>query len=120
MAQRQSNVHSPARRVRTERTQLTDMILHDKIETTHAKAKEISKKMDRLVTLAKKGTLASRRQAARILRNSMVDDKTTALQKLFGPIAKAYADRDGGYTKVLKTGHRRGDAAPTSIVLFTK
>ena len=46
MAQRQSNVHSPARRVRTERTQLTDMILHDKIETTHAKAKEISKKID--------------------------------------------------------------------------
>jgi large subunit ribosomal protein L17 len=120
MAQRQSNVHSPARRRRTERTQLTDLILHDKLETTHAKAKEISKKMDRLITLAKKGTLAARRQAARTLRNSRVDDKQTALQKLFGPIAKAYANRDGGYTKVLKTGNRKGDAAPTSIVLFTK
>ena len=120
MAQRQSNVHSPARRVRTERNQLTDLIIHDKLETTLAKAKEISKKMDKLVTLAKKGTIAARRQAARTLRHSKVDDKQTALQKLFGPIAKAYANRDGGYTKVLKTGNRKGDAAPMAIVLFTK
>ena len=120
MAQRQSNVHSPARRVRIERNQLTDLIIHEKLETTHAKAKEISKKMDKLITLAKKGTIAARRQAAKTLRHARVDDRQTALQKLFGPLAKAYANRNGGYTRVLKTGYRRGDAAPTSIVVFAK
>lgn len=120
MAQRQSNVHNSARRVRRERNQLTDLIIHDQIETTLAKAKEISKKMDRLVTLGKKGTLAARRQAAKVLRNVKIDDREYAIQKLFGPIAKSYTERNGGYTRVLKTGHRRGDAAKTAIVAFVK
>jgi large subunit ribosomal protein L17 len=120
MAQRQSNVHSPARRKRVLRNQLTDLIINGKLETTHAKAKELSKHMDKLVTKGKKGTLASRRLAAKQLRNVRNEDGMTALQLLFGPIAKMNENRDGGYTRVLKTGSRKGDSAPTAIVLFTK
>ncbi len=116
--QRQSNVHNSARRVRTERNQLTDLIVHGQLVTTHAKAKELQKKMDRLVTLGKQGTIHARRQAAKVLRNTQVNENQDALQKLFAEIAPKYASRNGGYTRVLKYGHRKGDAAPVSIIAF--
>ncbi|NOQ50280.1 MAG: 50S ribosomal protein L17 [Mycoplasmataceae bacterium] len=115
--QRQSNVHDGARRVRTERNQLTDLIIHGQIVTTHAKAKELQKKMDRLVTMGKKNTLASRRSAAKVLRNTKANEKT-ALQILFDDISPKYVKRNGGYTRVLKYDHRKGDGTPTSIITF--
>lgn len=85
------------------------------------KAKELSSVMDRLVTLAKRGDLHARRQATAYVRNVEVDDEgTTALQKLFNEIGPAYKDRNGGYTRVVKTRIRRGDAAPMAIVEFVK
>ena len=103
------------------RNMATSLIEHGQIETTEMKAKEISAVMDSLVTLAKKGDLHARRQAATYVRNVEVDDQgTTALQKLFNEIGPAYADRNGGYTRVVKTRIRRGDAAPMAIVQFVK
>ncbi len=116
--QRQSNVHNSARRERIERNQLTDLVIHGKIVTTHAKAKELQKKMDRLVTLGKKGTVQARRDAAKILRNVKVEEGKTAVQKLFDEISPKYAERNGGYTRVLKFGNRKGDATPISIITF--
>ena len=116
-SQRQSNVHSQARRVRTERNQLTDLVIHEKIVTTHAKAKEIQKKIEKLVTKAKTDTVHNRRQVAKVLRAVKIDEKQTAVQKLF-EIAKKYEKRNGGYTRVLKYGNRQGDNTPVSIITF--
>lgn len=116
--QRQSNVHNSARRVRIERNQLTDLIIHGQIVTTHTKAKELQKKMDKLVTWAKKDTIQARREVAKVLRNIKVDEKQTALQKLFTDIAPKYKKRNGGYTRVLRYGHRKGDNSPISIIAF--
>lgn len=103
------------------RNMATSLIQYGQIETTEMKAKEISAVMDSLVTLAKKGDLHARRQAASYVRNVEVDDQgTTALQKLFNEIGPAYAERNGGYTRVVKTRIRRGDAAPMAIVQFVK
>ncbi len=92
------------------RNQVTSLILHDKIETTEAKAKSIKPLADKMVTLGKRGDLHARRQAAAYL----LDPK--AVQKLFDEIAPKYADRNGGYTRVIKTGVRRGDAAPMAVI----
>ncbi len=116
--QRQSNVHDGARRTRIERNQLTDLIVHGKIVTNHAKAKELQKKIEKLITFAKKDTVHARREVAKVLRNVKVDEKNTALQKLFNEIAPKYKDRNGGYTRVLRFGNRRGDASPVSIITF--
>ncbi len=95
----------------------TSVILYGKVETTEAKAKDMRSIVDELITLGKKGDLAARRQAAAYLRN-VVDEKTqkTVLQKLFDEVAPKYADRNGGYTRVVKTGTRRGDAAPMAFI----
>lgn len=103
------------------RNMVTSLIENGSMETTEMKAKEISSVMDSLVTLAKRGDLHARRQAAAYVRNVEVDDEgTTALQKLFNEIGPAYKDRNGGYTRVTKTRIRRGDAAPMAIVEFVK
>lgn len=98
----------------------TSLIVHGQIETTEMKAKELRSVADKLVTLAKRGDLHARRQAARIVFNVVADEKTgqTALQKLFDEIGPKYADRNGGYTRVIKTEMRRGDAAPMTIIEF--
>ncbi len=95
----------------------TSVILYGKVETTEAKAKDMRSVVDELITLGKKGDLAARRQAAAYLRN-VVDEKTqkTVLQKLFDEVAPKYADRKGGYTRVVKTGFRHGDAAPMAYI----
>ncbi|MCF0245600.1 MAG: 50S ribosomal protein L17 [Ileibacterium sp.] len=99
------------------RNMATSLIEHGSLETTEMKAKELSSVMDRLITLAKRGDLHARRQAAAYVRNIEVDEEgTTALQKLFNEIGPKYADRTGGYTRVTKTRIRRGDAAPMAIV----
>ena len=89
---------------------LTSFFRHGRIETTEAKAKEIRGMADHLITLAKKGDLSARRQAiARLLDEDVV-------RKLFNEVAGKYTDRNGGYTRIMKIGPRRGDAAPMAII----
>lgn len=96
----------------------TSVILYGKVETTEAKAKDMRSVVDELITLGKKGDLSARRQAAEFVRDVIADEATqqTVLQKLFDEIAPKYADRNGGYTRVVKTGVRRGDAAPMAYI----
>lgn len=117
-SQRQSNVHSQARRERVERNQLTDLVIHEKLVTTHAKAKELQKKIEKLITKAKTDNVHNRRQVAKVLRAIKANQKETAVQKLF-VIAKKYEKRNGGYTRVLKYGNRQGDNSQISIIVFT-
>ena len=100
------------------RNMATSVIAHGSIETTEMKAKDLRSVVDELITLAKRGDLHARRQAASYIRDVVVDEKTgtTALQKLFNDIGPKYKDRNGGYTKVIKTGNRRGDCAPMAIL----
>lgn len=83
-----------------------------RIETTVAKAKEIRSYVERLITYAKNDTVASRRLAYSVLGNR------TLVKKLFEEIAPQMKDRQGGYTRVLKTGFRKGDSAPLAIIEF--
>ena len=92
------------------RGMLTSFFQHERIETTEAKAKELRGLADQMVTLAKRGDLHARRQ---VLAYLMDEDIVT---KLFSEIAPKYADREGGYTRVIKTGLRKGDAAPLAII----
>jgi len=87
----------------------TAVLEHGRIETTYEKAKEAQRAVDRMITLGKKGTLAARRQALAYLH------KEDVVTKLFNEIAGNYADRDGGYTRVLKMGPRKGDGAEMAI-----
>jgi large subunit ribosomal protein L17 len=86
------------------------LIKHEQIRTTLPKAKDLRRVVDRLITLGKRGDLHARRQALAVLRD------TGLAGKLFGPLAERYADRPGGYTRVLKAGFRYGDAAPMAII----
>ena len=86
------------------------LIKHEQITTTLPKAKELRPIVDKLITLGKKGSLHDRRRAYAFLR----DDATTA--KLFETLGPRYQDRNGGYTRVLKAGHRYGDAAPMAVI----
>ena len=86
------------------------LIKHEQITTTLPKAKELRPYVEKLITLAKKGGLSNRRLAhARLLDDAQ-------LQKLFDVLAKRYADRAGGYTRVIKAGIRASDAAPMGII----
>lgn len=89
---------------------LTSLFQHGRIETTEAKAKEISGLADQLITLAKRGDLSARRMAIARLADE------DAVRKLFGDVAAKYSDRQGGYTRIMKLGPRRGDAAPMAIL----
>ena len=95
---------------------ITDLILNGRIETTLAKAKELKRLADKMVTLGKKNTLASRRQAAELIRFETDEEGKYALQKLFDEIAPKFANRNGGYTRVLKLGFRRGDATEMALI----
>ncbi|MEK4561258.1 50S ribosomal protein L17 [Staphylococcus sp. FSL K6-3157] len=98
----------------------TSLIVSERVETTEARAKELRSVVEKLITLGKKGDLASRRQAAKTLRNVEIlnEDESiqTALQKLFGEVAERYTERQGGYTRILKVGPRRGDGAESVII----
>lgn len=97
---------------------VTDIIINERIVTTEAKAKELRKLADRMVTLAKDGSLSARRQAAETVRFEEVKEGQNALQKLFSEIGPRYQERNGGYTRIIKTVPRRGDAAPMAIIEF--
>lgn len=104
----------------------TDLIINGRITTTEARAKEVRKTADQMITLAKRGDLASRRKAAAFVRNVVADVKEdgdniriqSALQNLFEELAPKYAERNGGYTRILKTMPRRGDGAKMVILEF--
>ena len=89
------------------------LIRHERITTTDPKAKELRRVADRMVTLGKQNDLAARRRAFAALQSH------EAVKKLFDEIAPRFKERNGGYTRVIKFGHRRGDAAMLSVIEFT-
>lgn len=95
------------------RNLITSLIEHEQVRTTDAKAKELRPIADRMVTLGKRGTLHARRQAAAFIRTR------SAVKKLFDEVAARFRERPGGYTRIVKLGHRHGDAAPMSIIELT-
>ena len=97
---------------------VTDFIIHERITTTESKAKELQRLAEKMVKLAKKGDLASRRRANEVVRPEEVKEGQTALQKLFSELGPRYNDRNGGCTRIIKTVPRRGDAAPMAIIEF--
>jgi large subunit ribosomal protein L17 len=96
------------------RNLVTSLIIHGRVVTTDAKAKEVRRYADRMITLGKKQTIAARRRARRFIQTD------EALARLFSEVAPRFANRAGGYTRVIKAGRRRGDAAPQSIVELTE
>jgi len=88
----------------------TSLFRHERVETTTAKAKELRPYAERLITLARKGDIHSRRLAGRKIQDR------TVLGKLFDDIAPRYTERPGGYTRILKLGNRKGDAAEMSLI----
>ena len=101
---------SPAHRRALLRNLVTALLEHEAVRTTDAKAKELRRWGDRMITLGKQGTLHARRRAAAIVGSRPV------VKKLFDELAARYQSRNGGYTRVLKLGVRAGDAAPVSLV----
>lgn len=89
---------------------VVSLLDHGRIKTTVAKAKEIRGLAERVITYGKKGTLHHRRLAFKVLQNK------TLVNKVFDEIAPGYTTREGGYTRVLKNGNRRGDCAPMAII----
>lgn len=88
----------------------TALLEHERITTTEPKAKELRRVADKLVTLGKRGDLHARRQALQVVRN------TDIVRKLFNDIAPRFAERNGGYTRVLRLGYRPGDAAAMAVI----
>jgi large subunit ribosomal protein L17 len=88
----------------------TALLEHERIVTTEPKAKELRRVADKLVTLGKRGDLHARRQALQIVRSNAV------VHKLFNDIAPRFAERQGGYTRVLRLGYRPGDAAAMAVI----
>jgi large subunit ribosomal protein L17 len=96
------------------RNMVTSLLDQEKITTTDARAKEVRKLAEKMITLGKKGDLHARRQAL-----SVVQDKKV-VAKLFDRLAPRYAERNGGYTRIMKVGNRAGDNAPVSIIEFVE
>ena len=103
-----------AHRMAMLRGMVTLLLENGQVETTLARAKEVRSVAEKMITLGKKNTLASRRAALAYIT------KEDVVTKLFSEIAPAYADRNGGYTRILKTGPRRGDAAEMAIITLIK
>ena len=99
-----------AHRMSMLRGLVTYLLENGRLETTVYRAKEVKALADKMITLGKKNTLASRRQALAFVT------KEDVVKKLFDEIAPKYAERNGGYTRVLKTGPRRGDGAEMAII----
>ena len=109
MAYRKLGRNSSARKA-LFRSMLTSFFQHERIETTEAKAKELRGLAEKMITLAKRGDLHARRQVLAFIMDESV------VKKLFDTIAPKYSDRQGGYTRVIKLGLRKGDAAPTAFI----
>ncbi len=94
------------------RNMVTSVIKHERIRTTDAKAKEVRKIAEKMITLGKRGDLHARRQALAFVRDKEM------VKKLFGELSERYRERHGGYTRIVKVGYRAGDNAPVSILEF--
>lgn len=94
------------------RNQVISLIQHERIQTTLPKAKELRRVAEKMVTLGKKDTLASRRKAAEWVHDP------EALKKLFSKLAPRFSTRPGGYTRILKSGFRNGDQAPLAFIEY--
>ncbi|HWI47843.1 MAG TPA: 50S ribosomal protein L17 [Rummeliibacillus sp.] len=102
----------------------TDLIINERIETTETRAKELRSVVEKMITLGKRGDLHARRKAAAFIRREVAtstdaegnESTIFALQKLFDDVAPRYADRQGGYTRIMKMGPRRGDGAPIVVI----
>ena len=92
------------------RQQVTDLLENGKLETTFYRAKEVQPVVEKMITLAKKGGLANYRRALAFIT------KEDVAKKLFDEVGAKYADRNGGYTRVTRTGARRGDAAEMAVI----
>ena len=92
------------------RNMVTSLLEHERIVTTTPKAKEVRKVAEKMITLAKRGDLHARRQALSFVRDKNV------VAKLFGPLKDEYLTRNGGYTRIIRTGNRIGDAASMAIL----
>ncbi len=92
------------------RNLVTEVLRHERVETTLVKAKAVKPLVDKMVTLGKRGDLHARRQALAVIKDKKV------VQKLFSELAPRYAQRNGGYCRIYKLGFRRGDAAPMAII----
>ena len=101
---------SPSHRTALLRNLATSLFEHERIRTTEAKAKELRPYAERLITMAKRGDLHARRLVGRRIADRAV------LGKLFDDIGPRYAERPGGYTRILKLGNRKGDAAEMSLI----
>jgi large subunit ribosomal protein L17 len=91
-----------------------DLLRHERIFTTEAKAKEVRGIAEKVITMGKNGSLHARRQALGVVGNKKV------VEKVFDDLAARYANRNGGYTRVLKIGQRRGDGAPIALLELVK
>ena len=96
------------------RNMVTSLIMEGRIVTTDAKAKELRRHADRMITLGKEQTLAARRRARSFVQTDV------ALKKLFDEVAPRFNGRNGGYTRIIKIGPRHGDCAPTAIIELTE
>ncbi len=103
------------RRKHLLRNLAVSLIEHERITTTDTRAKELVKFVSKLITMAKNDNLSSRRRALAKLANNKY-----AVRKLFDNVAPKFAERNGGYTRIIKLGFRKGDAAPVSIVEFVE
>ena len=101
---------SPSHRIAMYRNLVTSLLEHERIETTEVKAKEVRRLAERMISLGKRGDLHARRRALRVIRRREV------AAKVFDELAQRYANRAGGYTRVLKTRNRVGDGAAMSVV----
>jgi len=96
------------------RNLVTDILRYEKVTTTEAKAKEVQAMVEKLITIAKGGTIHDRRLA----RARVADPRI--VEKLFAVLAPRYADRAGGYTRVVKLGPRQGDGAPMAVIMLVE
>lgn len=109
MGYRKLGLRSDQRRAML-RNSVTSLLDNEKITTTETRAKEIKRITDKMITLGKRGDLHARRQAHDYIMSDAV------VRKLFGDLAERYNTRQGGYTRIIKTGFRKGDGAPMVII----
>ena len=102
------------------RNVLTDLVVYEHVKVTTSVTKDLVKKASHLISLAKKGDLHSKRQAISLLRNKMVDEKTSAVDKLFNDLVKRFDGVNGGYVRALKLAPRKGDGAEVRLVTWSK
>ena len=102
------------------RNVLTDLVVYEKVSVTTSVVKDLVKKASHLITLAKRGDLHARRQAISLLRNKMVDEKTSAVDKLFNDLVKRFDGVNGGYVRVLKLAPRKFDGVNGGYVRVLK